>query len=96
MTLKELKKYSSAIASIKYQCKNCGRKMLITRGKEKVICDYCGHVIYKNEQAEFKDKLKKEIINLKRHENGIYFNSDEQKHKNSINVLENKKTSKNI
>ena len=71
MTLKGLKKYSSAIASIKYQCKNCGRKMLITRGKEKVICDYCGHVIYKNEQAEFKDKLKKEIINLKKHENII-------------------------
>ena len=96
MTLKESKKYSSAIASIKYQCKNCGRKMLITRGKEKVICDHCGHLVYKNEEAEFKDKLKKEIISLKRNENGIYFNSDEQKHKNSINVLESKKTSKNI
>lgn len=71
MTLKELKKYSSAIASIKYQCKNCGRKMLITRGKEKVICDHCGHLIYKNEEAEFKDKLKKRLYVIKRHENII-------------------------
>ena len=71
MTFKEIKRYSSVISELKIQCKNCGRKMLITRGKEKVICDHCGHLIYENEEAEFKDKLKKEIISLKRHENTI-------------------------
>ena len=71
MTFKEINRYSSVISDLKIQCKNCGRKMLITRGKEKVICDHCGHLIYENEQSEFKDKLKKEIINLKRHENII-------------------------
>lgn len=96
MTFKELKKYSSVISDLKIQCKNCGRKMVIINKVDKTICDHCGHLIYKNEEAEFKDKLKKEIISLKRNENGIYFNSDEQKHENSINVLESKKTSENI
>lgn len=71
MTLKELKKYSSAISDMKHQCKNCGRKMVIINKADKTICDHCGHLIYKNEEAEFKDKLKKEIISLKRHENAI-------------------------
>lgn len=26
MTYKEMEKYSSVISTIKYQCKNCGRK----------------------------------------------------------------------
>ena len=96
MTFKEMKRYSSAIASIKYQCKNCGRKMVIINKVDKTICDHCGHLVYKNEEAEFKDKLKKQLYVLKRNENGIYFNSDEQKHENSINVLESKKTSENM
>ena len=71
MTYKEMEKYATKMRDVKYQCKNCGRKMIIINSKDKAICDFCGHVIYKNEQAEFKDKLKKEIINLKRHENII-------------------------
>lgn len=71
MTYKEMEKYSSVISTIKYQCKNCGRKMVIINKVDKTICDHCGHVIYKNKEAEFKDKLRKEIISLKRHENII-------------------------
>ena len=33
-------------------CKNCGHKMLIGR-KEKIICSWCYHYVFKNKKEEF-------------------------------------------
>lgn len=52
----------------KHPCPKCGRKMMIARKMDKTICDYCGTVIYKDEKARFKDKMRKMIIKEKNKE----------------------------
>lgn len=37
-------------------CKNCGHSKLLGL-QEKVICDHCGHYIFKDKQAEFKYRM---------------------------------------
>ena len=55
----------------KYPCPKCGRKMIIAYKKDKTICDYCGTLIYKDEKAKFKDKMKKMMRKRKEeNENG--------------------------
>lgn len=49
----------------KYPCPRCGRKMIIAYKEEHAICDYCGTLIYKDEKAKFKDKMKKMLIKSK-------------------------------
>lgn len=38
------------------KCKFCGHSQLVPRNK--VICKWCGHYIYKNDFEEFMDKMK--------------------------------------
>lgn len=52
----------------KYPCPKCGRKMIISFKMDKTICDYCGTLIYKDEKARFKDKMRKMIIKEKNKE----------------------------
>lgn len=42
-------------------CKNCGHTIyfLPFEKKEKKICSWCQHVVYANDNIEFKDRLKK-------------------------------------
>ena len=44
----------------KHTCSHCGWSNLIYpfEKKDKKICKNCGHYVYINKQAEFKDKLK--------------------------------------
>lgn len=41
----------------KKQCKMCGHKQLVGT-RDRVVCAYCGHYIYKDQKTEFKYKLK--------------------------------------
>lgn len=46
------------------QCK-CGTKTIMTNA-DKTICRGCGHWVYKNKKAEFKNKLKENLCKTKR------------------------------
>lgn len=48
------------LASIK--CKHCGHSILPT--KDRTLCTYCGHWIYKNDKVEFKYKTLEKIKNM--------------------------------
>ncbi len=48
-------------AKLKIQCKNCGRKRVFPYFKNKMICDWCGQVIYRSKRIEFEDNLRKEL-----------------------------------
>lgn len=47
----------------KYKCPRCGWFNIIYpfEKKDKKVCKNCGHYVYINKQAEFKDKLKGEM-----------------------------------
>ena len=48
-------------------CKVCGHSKLLGL-QNKAICNYCGNYIFKNEEEEFKYRLKEKIIRRKRNE----------------------------
>lgn len=58
MSYNDIKKYTSNLADIKYQCKKCGRKEVIGKNQEKKLCTHCGHYIFKNDLDEFKYRMK--------------------------------------
>lgn len=45
----------------KIECK-CGKRTNITTQLDRVICDWCGHWIYRTPQLEFKYKLKERMM----------------------------------
>ena len=53
-------KYEEEIAKYKIMCK-CGRKVFEGLKRDKQLCDWCGNYVYRNKQAEFKDKMKKRL-----------------------------------
>ena len=61
LTIKEVKKYSEILTKNKIKCK-CGHSVLISPNKDKIICQWCGNYVFKNEKLEFKFRVK-EIIN---------------------------------
>lgn len=61
LTFKELKIFATKIGELKVQCKKCGHKEIFTKGFDRKICTYCGNYIYKDEQTEFKYKMKSVI-----------------------------------
>lgn len=55
---------------VTYKCK-CGHSEVIPYGKNKVLCSWCHHWVYRNKLDEFKDKLSKEIIKNERNKSKI-------------------------
>ena len=39
------------------KCKHCGHSMLIGR-KEKIICNWCGHYVFKDDKKEFMYRMR--------------------------------------
>jgi len=58
-------KENQAIDKLKITCK-CGKRKVIPSYVDRLICDWCGHWIYRTKAIEFKYKLKEE--NKKRKE----------------------------
>ena len=53
--------YEEEIAFLKEhqkQCKKCGRKIVFRFNTERLICDWCGFYVYKDEKTKFKYELK--------------------------------------
>lgn len=40
---------------------SCGHVVCIPKTKEKLICSWCGNLVYRDPKADFKDKLLKEM-----------------------------------
>ena len=57
----EYQKLVDAITPYKCQCKECGRKKVIGVNSDRVLCDWCGHYIYKNDELEFKYKMQEAL-----------------------------------
>lgn len=51
-------------SNYKVKCK-CSHTMIMTNNKDKTICTYCGRPVYRTKQAEFRDKVMKELKNVR-------------------------------
>ena len=60
-SLKEIKKLDNEMAELKVKCEHCGHTMMIIN-VDRMICSWCHHWVYKNEQAKFKYKMKEAMI----------------------------------
>lgn len=60
MTYKEDDRYFDERLKCKVKCK-CGHKVAIPSFKNKKLCDWCGHYVYKEQKDEFKDALLKKL-----------------------------------
>ena len=60
-TRKEDDRLFQEITSAKVKCPTCGHSVLMYK-MDRVICDWCGHWVYRNDKARFKYMLKKEMI----------------------------------
>lgn len=50
-------KIMADLNKIKYYCPKCGHAVIIHNHINKVLCDWCGHYVYKNKKVEFIEKL---------------------------------------
>lgn len=46
----------SHLTNYKVKCK-CGHTIIIIK-RDKVLCNFCGHYVYRNKKEEFKDKMR--------------------------------------
>ena len=60
-------KLEKELSNYKVYCKNCGHTLYFypCDEKDKKICSWCKHTVYKNDVAEFKDKLKNQERKIK-------------------------------
>lgn len=57
LTLKEYERMASEYAKVKYECSNCGHKVVIPYHVEKQLCNWCHNYVFKNKQDEFRYRL---------------------------------------
>lgn len=57
----EMYRESQAKDKLKITCK-CGKRKVIPAYVDRLICDWCGHWIYRTKAIEFKYKLNEEKI----------------------------------
>lgn len=62
---KEIEKYAEVMTKTRIKCK-CGKTTNITAQRDRVICDDCGHWVYRTPQLEFKYKMKQELKNARK------------------------------
>lgn len=60
---KEFSRMSNELDKVKYKCSYCGRRAIIPKCIDKVVCDWCGHYVFKNKKDEdiyrIREKMKK-------------------------------------
>lgn len=61
LTEKEFNRMSNELDKVKYRCNHCGRRAIIPKYIDKVICDWCGHYVFKNRKDEFKFRVKEKM-----------------------------------
>ena len=58
---KEFQNQAEYYSKIKYECKNCGHKVVIPTFQKKNICDWCGNYVFKNKKDEDLFRIKEKI-----------------------------------
>lgn len=48
------------------KCKYCGCELAYSFGSERIICRSCGEINYKNSKVKFQNKLKRNILKIKK------------------------------
>ena len=61
LTLEEVKKLATAQTENRKLCKVCGHSRLLGN-QDRVICNHCGHWIFKDEETEFKYRMQEQRI----------------------------------
>ena len=64
LSLKEIKILAEEQTKNRKLCKYCGHTKLLGK-QEKVICDHCGHYVFKDDATEFNFRLKQNQIKEK-------------------------------
>lgn len=65
LTLEEVKKLATAQTENRKLCKVCGHSRLLGN-QDRVICNHCGHWIFKDEETEKKYRIMEKINKLRR------------------------------
>ena len=60
LTDKEYNRMTEEYDKVKYKCK-CGHRVVIKHNQTKAICSWCLKYVFKNNQVEFKYRLKEKI-----------------------------------
>lgn len=68
LTNEEIEKYQSELNNHKYQCKHCGRKVVIPSSVDKQLCSWCHNYVFKNSKDEFKYRMKEQLSKTKNRE----------------------------
>lgn len=64
LTTKQVEKLHHELSIHTYTCE-CGHRVVILPQKDKVICNWCKHYVFKNKQDEFKYRMNEIIRRLK-------------------------------
>ena len=60
LTDKEYQRLTEEYDKVKYKCR-CGHRVVIKHNQTKAICSWCQNYVFKNNQEEFKYRLKEKI-----------------------------------
>lgn len=60
LTVKEYKRMTEEYNKVKYTCK-CGHRVIIPKWINKQVCSWCGYYVFKNNQEEFRYRVKEKI-----------------------------------
>lgn len=63
LTDKEYNRLTEELNKVKYTCQHCGRRVVIPRFLDKVLCDWCNNYVFKSKKDEdlyrIREKMKK-------------------------------------
>jgi ribosomal protein S27AE len=62
LNIKDIEKYDEAKRAMSVKCR-CGHSVEITNKYKRLICSWCGEMVYLNKKDEFKEKIKKGLKN---------------------------------
>jgi len=63
LTFTQMEKLQEELSNHTYTC-NRGHRVVILPQKDKVICNWCKHYVFKNKQEEFKYRMNEKIRRL--------------------------------
>ena len=63
LTIPQMQKLQDELNNYTYTCE-CGHRVVILPQKDKVICNWCKHYVFKNKQEEFKYRMNEKIRRL--------------------------------
>ena len=60
LSKEEFQRQSNEYDKVKFRC-SCGHRVIIPYWRDKGLCSWCHHYVYRNKKLEFKEKLKNEL-----------------------------------